>query len=96
MDTFVRYNMNVSSGSEAYAIATSIKKQFREKDFAFLENAGRDEMYLLPSNKQAISDGQLVVGSDMNSRQLARQLTKFMDVKKTSRVLLNRFVAVVA
>jgi len=96
MDQFVRYNMDVSSGAEAYSIASSIKKQFREKDFAFLENAGRDEMYLLPSNKQAITDGELVVGSDMNSRQLARQLTKFMDVKKTSRVLLSRFVSVVA
>lgn len=96
LDTFVRYNMKVSSGSEAYSITADIKKQFREKDFALLTKAGRDEMYLLPASKQKINDGELVVGTDMNSRQIAKQFTKFMDVKKTSRVLLNRFVSVIA
>jgi len=32
----------------------------------------------------------------MNSRQIAKQFTKFLDVQKTSRVLLSRFIKLIA
>ena len=64
--------------------------------FRSVPNATHDELYLLPASKTAIDEGELKVDEKMNSRQIARQFEKFLDVKKTSRVLLNRFVAQVA
>ena len=96
MDTFVKYNLNVSSGAEAFALTEDFKKQFRDKDFAVVPNAAHDDLYLLPASKTAINDGALKVDENMTSKQIAKQFEKFLDVKKTSRVLLNRFVAQVA
>ena len=56
----------------------------------------RDELYLLPASKMETDEGELKVSTDMNSKQIAKQFTKFLDVKKTSRLLLNRFVSLVA
>jgi hypothetical protein len=72
------------------------KKQFREQDFALVANTGRDELYLLPASKLVTDEGELTVTINMNSKQIAKQFTKFLDVKKTSRLLLNRFVALIA
>ena len=96
MESFVRYNMSTSSSAELYSIVEDFKKQFRDKDFAIVPNAAHDDLYLLPASKTAISEGELKVDENMNSRQIAKQFEKFLDVKKTSRVLLNRFVAQIA
>jgi hypothetical protein len=97
METFVRYNIpTVINGMEQFNLVQDFKKQFREKDFALVLNTGRDELYLLPATKLVTDEGELKVDTKMNSKQIAKQFTKFLDVKKTSRLLLSRFVALVA
>jgi hypothetical protein len=97
METFIRYNIpTCTNGHEQWKLVESFKKQFREKDFALVAETGRDELYLLPATKLVTDEGELKVDTKMNSKQIARQFTKFLDVKKTSRLLLNRFVALVA
>jgi hypothetical protein len=96
MDCFIKYNLKTSSGAEAFSLVEDFKKQFRDKDFAVVPNAAHDDLYLLPTTKTAIDDGELKVDENMSSRQIAKQFEKFLDVKKTSRVLLNRFVAQIA
>ena len=97
MASFIRYNVpECSNGAHEFAIIQQIKKDFRTQDFSMLKNAGRDELYLLPASKMETDEGELKVSTDMNSKQIAKQFTKFLDVKKTSRLLLNRFVSLVA
>jgi hypothetical protein len=97
METFVRYNIPTCvNGMEQFNLVQDFKKQFREKDFALVFGTGRDELYLLPATKLVTDEGELKVDTKMNSKQIAKQFTKFLDVKKTSRLLLSRFVSLIA
>jgi hypothetical protein len=96
MSNFIRYNMEQMSGAQEFVLTETWKKEMRSKDFVVLTNTAHDELYLLPTTKTGIDDGELKVDENMNSRQIAKQFERFLDVKKTSRVLLNRFVAQVA
>lgn len=58
---------------------------------------GRDEFYLLDSGKMSIQEGSMDnLDSNSNSRQIAKTFSKMMNAKKTSRVVLNSFVAQIA
>jgi hypothetical protein len=72
------------------------RKQFRDQDFASVKNTGRDELFLIPQSSTKIQEGELEVKSDAKAASIARNFSKYLNVKKTSRVLLNRFVALVA
>ena len=89
---FVRNNMLSTSGAEEVAMVHNLQTEIRKNDFAYLTNCGRDELYLLPQSKMQIKDSDLEVSAEMNSRQIAKAFNKFLDVKKTNRILLNRFV----
>jgi hypothetical protein len=96
MTQFVRANVLTENELGASSMAKDLKQKMREQNFALVPNTGRDEMYLLPSSKIAMIDDALKVTTDMNSRQIAKQFTKFLDVQKTSRVLLSRFIKLIA
>ena len=72
------------------------RKQFRDQNFASIKNTGRDELFLIPQSATKIEEGDLEVKSDAKAASIARNFSKYLNVKKTSRVLLNRFVALVA
>jgi hypothetical protein len=72
------------------------RKQFRDQSFASVKNTGRDELFLIPQSSTKIEEGELDVKSDAKAASIARNFSKYLNVKKTSRVLLNRFVALVA
>lgn len=74
----------------------SWRKQFRDNNFASIKNTGRDELFLIPQTATKIEEGELEVKSDAKAASIARNFSKYLNVKKTSRVLLNRFVALVA
>ena len=57
---------------------------------------GRDDLFIVPMSSTKIQEGELKVDGDMKAAALARNFTKFLNVKKTSRVLLNAFVGYVA
>jgi hypothetical protein len=84
-----------NSGSE-YATMEKMKRAFREQGFYSLEGAGRDEMFIIPKNKMKIQDNELTASGEMTARKLASQFGKYLNQKKTSRVLLNRFIGWVA
>lgn len=72
------------------------KKDFRANGFASVKNTGRDDLFLIPQSSTKIEEGELDVKADANAKAIARNFGKFLNVKKTSRVLLNRFVGLVA
>jgi len=72
------------------------RKGFRANGFASIPNTGRDELFLIPQSSTVIQEGELDVNADANAKAIAKNFGKFLNVKKTSRILLNRFVTLVA
>jgi hypothetical protein len=95
---FVRNNVTSAKGGSIEDMATveAMQKEIRKNDFAMLTNCGRDELYIIPSSKLAIKDEDLEVSDKMNSKQIAKAFNKYLNVQKTNRILLNRFVGLVA
>jgi hypothetical protein len=90
-------NSNLPSyNGDIYSLIETWKKQFRLNGFASVKNTGRDELFLIPQSSTKIQEGELDVKVDANAKAIARNFGKYLNVKKTSRVLLNRFVGLVA
>ena len=81
---------------DIYALVETWKKEFRANGFASVKNTGRDELFLIPQSSTKIQEGEMDVKADANAKAIAKNFGKFLNVKKTSRVLLNRFVGLVA
>jgi hypothetical protein len=77
-------------------VIDEMRKSFREDGFYSMRGTGRDDLFIVPADKTAINEGELEVSSDMSSRKLATTLGKYLNTKKTSRVLLSRFINYVA
>ena len=73
-----------------------MRREFRENGFASIKNTGRDDLFIVPQNKLIVEDGEMVVDETQNARQIARNFSKMMAGRKTSRVLLNQFIGYVA
>ena len=81
---------------DLYELVEIWKKEFRANGFASVKNTGRDELFLIPQSSTKIQEGEMDVKADANAKAIAKNFGKFLNVKKTSRVLLNRFVGLVA
>lgn len=81
---------------DIYALIETWKNEFTSQGFASVKNTGRDELFLIPQSSTKIQEGEMDVKADANAKAIAKNFGKFLNVKKTSRVLLNRFVALVA
>ena len=95
IDGFIRHNIPDTQNSH-YLMVEQLRKEIRQNDYALVENTGRDELYLLPASKQKIEEGDLIIDSKDNAKNIAKQFGKFLGVKKSSRVVLSRFVGLVA
>jgi hypothetical protein len=90
-------NANLPSfQGDAYAVIDSWRKDFRTQGFASVKNTGRDELFIIPNSSTKIDEGELQIDGDANAKVIAKNFSKFLNVKKTSRLLLNRFVTLVA
>ena len=78
------------------ALIESWRKDFRTNNFASVKNTGRDDLFIIPQTSTKIVEGDLEVNGDANAKMIAKNFGKYLNVKKTSRILLNRFVALVA
>jgi hypothetical protein len=81
---------------DAYALIEQWRRDFRNQNFASVKNTGRDELFVIPQTATKIVEGELEVNADANAKSIAKNFGKFLNTKKTSRVLLNRFVSLVA
>ncbi len=81
---------------DSYALIEQWRKDFRTNNFASIKNTGRDELFIIPQSSTKIEEGELEVKNDANAKSIAKNFGKYLNVKKTSRVLLNRFVTLVA
>jgi hypothetical protein len=88
-------NLPSFKGDSSFTIE-SWRKDFRVQGFASVKNTGRDDLFIIPQSSTKIEEGELDVKQDANAKAIARNFGKYLNVKKTSRVLLNRFVQLVA
>jgi hypothetical protein len=74
-----------------------LKKDMRRNGFASLKDTGRDELFIVADSKAKIEDDKgLNIGQKESAARIARELTKLLSNKKTSRILLNQFIGLVA
>lgn len=78
------------------SMITAMRQAFRKDGFYSLQGSGRDDLFIIPSESTKIVEEDLTVTANMNSKSLSKSLGKFLNVKKTSRVLLSRFINYVA
>lgn len=81
-------NMNVT--------IDNMRKAFKDQGFYSMGGTGRDDLFIVPMESTKIVEGELKADGDMTARKLATSLGKFLNTKKTSRVLLSRFINYVA
>jgi len=74
-----------------------MKDNFRKSKFAILENTGYDEYYILRSNGlDTDEDSTFEVKENSTFRGIASAFTKYNNGKHNSRVVLNRFIGLIA
>jgi hypothetical protein len=95
MYTVDRYGV-ARNNIEQQDLAIKIRKGFNDEMFFPVNLDGHDELFLLPNTIKVDNTELEEDMSKLTSNQIARKFGKYLGAKKTSRVLLNRFVAAVA
>ena len=73
-----------------------MKKEMKERGYASLKGTGRDELFVVPLQAK-IEDGSIEdIKASGSSASIARQFGKILNKRKTSRVLLSKFIDYVA
>jgi hypothetical protein len=70
--------------------------EFRKNKYAILQNAGFDEYYFLRSNDLAIDDENDFEVSSTTTRALVSAFSKYTTNRITNRIVLNRFIQLIA
>jgi hypothetical protein len=79
-----------------YAIE-NMKKEMRKNGYATMSDTGRDELFVIAESRTKIEDeSELTISKGESASRIARELTKKLSNKKTSRILLNSFVGLIA
>ena len=73
-----------------------IKKKFRKDNYMIMKNAGYDEYYLLRHDGFSDEEEEFEVDEDASMRSIANAFVKFNMSRKTSRVILNRFIGLIS
>jgi hypothetical protein len=79
-----------------YSDVDKMRKEIKKNKVGLIENFGYDELYIIPRQNLKITDGELNVNETMTPAVMKREFLKTLKTKKTSRVLLNKFVEKVA
>jgi hypothetical protein len=74
-----------------------LKKDFKSDKYSVVTTAGFDEYYLIRAeNLDTDEDKEFEVAEDATMRNIATAFSKFSSSRKTSRVVLNRFIELIA
>ena len=92
----INYAMATYNVQTSDSIVYQVRRDLLKEGFYGLEVYGHDELFLLKAdhkvNEEELNDNM----TKMSAAAIAKQFSKHLSSKKTSRVLLNRFVGVVA
>lgn len=99
IERFLKHNIDEETlkPNRRFNEALDIQTKLRRDKAAVLKNVpARDEMYIILSTNKIEDEDLANVKSDMSASQISKQLTKMFTSRKTSRVVLNSFIGVVA
>ena len=73
-----------------------LKKKFRKDNYMVVKTAGYDEYYLLRHDGFSDEEEEFEVDEDASMRSIANAFVKFNMSRKTSRIILNRFIGLIS
>ena len=95
--TAINAHYGYNSHANSYAVIETMKRDLRRNGFTSLKDTGRDELFIVAESRTKIEDDkELTIGKKESAAKIARELTKVLSGKKTSRILLNQFIGLVA
>jgi hypothetical protein len=92
----INYAMNTYLLPTNDVVVYNVRRDMLKEGFAALDVEGHDELFLLKSDHKVDEQELTEDMTKMTAAAIAKQFGKHLSAKKTSRVLLNRFVGVVA
>ena len=99
-ERFIRHNIDEKiSPSRRDVMATEMQHKVRRDKAVVLKNVpGYDEYYIMNSEQKIVYDDDMLEGvkQDMSASQISKALGNMFTARKTSRVVLNSFIGVVA
>ena len=94
-DRFVKNNMRIEDVNERRTMAEKIQSSIRSSKYYVAKMPSYDEFYLLSALKIQEHDIDEVNG-DMSAASISNKLTKMMNSRKMSRVVLDKFISQVS
>ena len=95
IERFVKNNMGVEESSTRRVTADKIQSSIRSNKYHVLKMSSYDEFYMLSALKIQEHDIEEVNG-DMSAASISNRLTKMMNSRKMSRVVLDKFISQVS
>lgn len=95
LNTALHSNIPNYRGSADMTIE-QMRKDFRTDGFYSMKNTGRDDLFIVPTSSLKIDYSELQVSENQTAKQIAKNFSKLMSGKRTSRILLNKFIGYVA
>lgn len=80
-----------------YGMIDRLKTEIRANGFASLKGTGRDDLFIVPLTSTKIVDDTFdQIDTKQTAAQIARRFGKVLNTKKTSRILLSKFIDYIA
>lgn len=74
-----------------------LKTEIRANGFASMKGTGRDDLFIVPlTSTKIIDDNFDAIDTKQTAAQIARKFGKVLNTKKTSRILLSKFIDYIA
>lgn len=72
------------------------KKQVAQNGYVSIKTNGHDDLFMVPCKTLKIDDGEIEADIKQSATTIARNLTKVMTGRQVNRILLNRFISLIA
>lgn len=95
LNSFVRSNLPNYPG-DRQSLVYGWRENLRKDGFVSVKNTGRDELFIINKTSTKIKDEELELDGSDRASTIARNFGKYLNTKRTSRVLLTRFIDLIA
>lgn len=80
-----------------HSMVERLKTEIRANGFASMKGTGRDDLFIVPlSSTKIVDDNFDAIDVKQTAAQIARKFGKVLNTKKTSRILLSKFIDYIA
>jgi hypothetical protein len=73
-----------------------LKDEFKKEKFVVVKNSGYSEYYLLKSEIKDVEEPEFTVKENVTTRGLVSAFAKYTNGRVSNRILLNRFIGLIA